>query len=180
MKRTPLPPRRTGLRRTPMPRGTAQLARSARIRPVNPERRARLEAEAYGAHAAWIRRQPSAVSGRWGTPGDPIVAAHALRTRGAGGKAHHVIPLLLSEERAFHQHGRDTFAAAYAVDLDALTARYALGSPALDAALGRRLAVLSCAGCGTRSDAVPALLPCGSHVALCADPACRGALSLEV
>ena len=169
--------RKAGLRRTPFPRGAATLSRTTRIRPVNPERRAVREAEAYGPHAVWIRKQPSAVSGRFGTRRDPIVAAHASKTRGAGGKARDLIPLLASEERAFHRMGCDTFAEAYGVDLNALATWYADHSPALHPNLAAMLAALPCCGpCSTRGRQTPMLLPDGSFYGCCGDPECRAEL----
>jgi len=75
MKRSGPLTRRTGLRRTPLPRGEAKLSRTIRLRPINPERRARLQAEQYGPHASWLRTQPCAVTGQLGTDLNPVVAA---------------------------------------------------------------------------------------------------------
>lgn len=49
------------------------------------------------------------------------VAAHAIKTRGAGGTDEHCIPLCSDHEREFHQRGRATFSDRYGLDLEAET-----------------------------------------------------------
>lgn len=69
---------------------------------------------------AWIRRQPSVVSGK-----TPCVAAHV---RG-GGEARRAdacwtVPMLYEEHEEMHHTGQRTFAQQHGLDLDALAIEY--------------------------------------------------------
>lgn len=86
--------------------------RSKRLRPVNPERKARLEREQYGDYAdEMIRGKPCHVCEA------PSVAAHARKTRGASGKAEHLNRLCPSHEIEVHAIGVLSFERKYDLDL---------------------------------------------------------------
>lgn len=100
-------------RRTQLGRG-APLVRRTRIRPVNPERRRRLSAEAFGERGAAVRAMACVVVGD-GCSG-PIEAAH-VRSRGAGGGRRDLVPLCRGHHRQQHAIGIESFAARWGVDL---------------------------------------------------------------
>lgn len=91
-----------------------------RLRPVNPERRAKLEARNFGDAARIIRAMPCATCGR---PG-PSQASHVV-ARGMGGckgSSEDLIPQCARCHRELEDHGRKTFEAARRCDLRALAA----------------------------------------------------------
>lgn len=104
MKRgTPLE-RRTPLRqKRPLRRRGWLLARSA-----DPRRRSRSRARQrrqYGLHGAAIRQLPCVVC-----KAAPLsCAAHASKTKGAGGLAKDLVPLCLAHEMEWHQVGPKSF-----------------------------------------------------------------------
>lgn len=111
MRKTPLPPRRTRIRRslTPLARGP--------VRPANPTRKLRERERAYGppARRAWIRSLPSVASGK-----RPCENVHV---RGGGGSrkadACWIVPLTRYEHRVeLHQWGKQTFERHYGISLD--------------------------------------------------------------
>lgn len=117
MKRTPLrrktllKPGKPLQRRTPLRPG-GRLKRTP-LKPVNPERRKRLESEQYGEYAdEWIRGHPCMICGA------PSVAAHAAKTRGAGGNKRHLVKLCPDHEDEFHDMGKLSFEREYDVDLE--------------------------------------------------------------
>lgn len=117
--------RRTPLARTnPLRRGAAPTRRKPLPR-SNPRRRAQLRKLQYGDHAAWLRTLPCVLCGR-----HPSVAAHAAKTRGAGGRAEHCINLCIQHERLFHQKGRSWFEREFSIDLRATAAELWFCSPA--------------------------------------------------
>lgn len=63
----------------------------------------------------WVRSLPSVISGK-----KPCVNAH-VRTGGTSYKADYIwiVPMTNDEHHELHQHGIKTFAAKYAIDLDA-------------------------------------------------------------
>lgn len=105
MKRVPLR-RRTPLRSTtPLRPGKpletrTELRRGGPIRGTNPERRSRTHAEAFGPHADRIRGMACCLCGA-APPSDP----HHARSRGAGGKWWHLVPLCRSCHLRFHAKG---------------------------------------------------------------------------
>lgn len=186
--------RRPVQRRAPFSRGSTELSRSPwhvdgvpgkhRRTPMprqgDPAKAAAREERQYGDHADWIRTQPSLVSQRFGTARNPVMAAHAWHTRGAGGVAEDCVPLLKREERQIHRIGRRSFQQLHDVDLDAAAARYARHSPALHPEIARRVAVLSCLRCGARTGIAVILLPDDSYQAVCPDAACRAEMERAV
>lgn len=74
--------------------------------------------KSYGGkeRVEWVRNQRCYVTGRPGSPGNPVVNSH-IKTRGAGGGATDVVPMLLSLEIEFHANGRDTFEQDHDVSL---------------------------------------------------------------
>lgn len=127
-RRTPLRPAKprpgagTALRRS-------TLARRTRLRPLNPERRARLYEEQFGAHREFIVSLPCAVPGCWRRRVDP---AHA-KSRGAAGKAEHLVPLcagLDGHHAEQHRTGIKTFEARYGLNLREIAASLWAVSPA--------------------------------------------------
>jgi hypothetical protein len=83
--------RRTALvRHTPLPRSTKPIARHARLRPINPERRAKLFKKHYDSkeYVEHLHAMPCAICGEYGW----TEAAHT-KSRGAGGKASDLVPL---------------------------------------------------------------------------------------
>ena len=89
----------------------------------NPARAARRHAEQYGGeYAEWIRSQPCEACKGLGQL-SRTCAAHAGKTRGAGGKAGDMVPLCSYHERLWHVMGRRTFDVVYGTDLKALAAR---------------------------------------------------------
>lgn len=103
-------------RHAPLASG-APLERKTRLAPVNRERRAKLRAIQFGAHADVIRSLPCCACGRPG-PSDP----HHVRSRGAGGDRRHIAPLCRADHDALHRMGRASFEAARSVDLAAVAA----------------------------------------------------------
>lgn len=99
-------------RRKPLRRG-GRLKRTP-LRKKNPERRKRLEAEQYGEEYAdeWVRGHPCMICG------EPSVAAHAAKTRGAGGKKRHLVRLCPDHEDDFHEMGKLSFERRHDVDLE--------------------------------------------------------------
>ena len=57
----------------------------------------------------------------------PVVAAHVVHTRGAGGQDCDIVPLCWRHEREWHDIGKWTFNEKYDVDLQAIAARLAEG-----------------------------------------------------
>lgn len=104
MRRSPLRPGTKGLARSPLRRGTTLLRRKTRLNPVDEERAARLRREQFGGKAEWIRSLPCATCPRR-PPSDP---SH-VKTRGAGGKAKHLIPQCHEDHVEFHSAGIETF-----------------------------------------------------------------------
>jgi hypothetical protein len=120
-RRTPLRPGATKPGRATAPATRTPLRRLVRVRPVNPERRARLHAEQFSTHADFIRSLPCAVPGCGCRPVDP---AH-VRSRGAGGKACDQVPLCagpVGHHAEQHRLGIDSFQARHNLDLPALAA----------------------------------------------------------
>ena len=109
MKRSPMPPRKVALRRT------MRLKPVTKIRPVNPERKARRFANTYHSDefVAWIHSMPCCVPG---CDERQIEATH-IRSRGAGGKWEDVVPMGAAHHRELHQLGIRTFSAKYGIDL---------------------------------------------------------------
>jgi hypothetical protein len=70
------------------------------------------------ARAAWVRRQPSVVSGE-----TPCVNAHTA-TGGVAIKAHYstIVPLTYAEHEFLHHYGISSFTKKYGVTLDELRA----------------------------------------------------------
>lgn len=89
------PLKRTELQRGPGPK------RRARIRPVNPERKARLFREQFGSEAKvkWYRAQECRACGAW-----PSECAH-VTSRGAGGTDEDMISLCRKCHRKQHDQG---------------------------------------------------------------------------
>jgi hypothetical protein len=85
------------------------------VKPRNKERHAKNWTRAYDSpeFVAWIREQPSIVSGK-----GPCVAAHS-RTGGTRRKADACwnVPLTQEEHDELHDHGIKTFEAKYGVSL---------------------------------------------------------------
>lgn len=88
-----------GLRRTP-------------LRPVNPKRRARARAEAFGPQAELCRTLPCCACNA-PPPSDP----HHEPTRGAGGKDRDTVPLCRSCHDRVHIHGLRAFEKGSGVSL---------------------------------------------------------------
>lgn len=101
------------------------IPRKTPIRKRNHKRARKAYDEAYGgSYATWIRSLPCEACRKagwrqvWRT-----VAAHAARTRGAGGKAPDQVPLCGPHETEWHSRGRQTFDKRYGTDLKALAVR---------------------------------------------------------
>ncbi len=108
--------KRSGIaRRTPLPRATAPLARTTRVKATNPLCKREAFARAYGGaeRVDWIKGQPSILSGA-----RPCVNAH-VKTGGMGRKAdaRWIVPLTAAEHDELHRIGQRTFEAKYAIDL---------------------------------------------------------------
>lgn len=72
----------------------------------------------YGAKAEWIVRLPCAACFVQGEKQKkPTVPAHAVKTRGAGGKSDTLVPLCETHEDLWHTLGRKTFAVRFGVNL---------------------------------------------------------------
>jgi hypothetical protein len=84
----------------------------------NPQRRKKLFERNYGGkeRVEWIKSHRCSVTGLPGTTHDPIVASH-VKSRGAGGGAEYVIPMLLSLEKQLHSVGISSFQELHDVDL---------------------------------------------------------------
>ena len=100
-------------RRKPLKRGKPP-------RRVNPGRKARLHAEAFGDQAAHCRTLPCCIC-RAPPPSDP---AH-VRSRGAGGKDKDTVPMCRQHHQDQHQIGIKTFQRIYEVDLAAIARQIA-------------------------------------------------------
>lgn len=83
-------------------------------------RAARVRAWGDGRYADRIRRLPCAVGG---TFCDTAVHAHHVRSVGAGGAEHDLVPLCGTHHQELHTIGRWTFLSKYGVDLRALAER---------------------------------------------------------
>lgn len=86
------------------------MERTTALAEKNPERLARLEAEAYGPKAKWIRTLRCYVTGR----DAPSVAAH-VRSRGAGGKSGDVVPFHALVEIDWHNLVEAKFEEKYGI-----------------------------------------------------------------
>lgn len=97
------------------------LQRRTRLRPFNRERRARLHLEDFGppGYREWIVSHPCVVPGCARTD---IQACHA-KSRGAGGKAEHLVPMCSDHHRESHQVGIRTFEAKRGLLLVEIAAR---------------------------------------------------------
>lgn len=107
----------------------AEKAKRTRLRPVNPHRKAKLFAMQFGGpdypardYSAWIRERPCLVVGC--VSGDPVEAHHYI-SRGAGGKAQHLVPLCRACHRDVHQIGAQTFQRIHNLDFRAVAAQLA-------------------------------------------------------
>lgn len=99
-------------------RRTAPPDRNAPLPAVNRKRRTRLLGEQYGPHADAVRCMPCVACVAAGTPQTTrTVAAHVVKTRGAGGKARDLAPLCVLHEDEYHRLGRWTFRVRYGLDL---------------------------------------------------------------
>ncbi len=144
--------RRTPLKATARLEQRAPLRRYTRLKAINPERRAKLYAEQFGAEAELIRQLPCVACGQ-DAPSDP----HHVQTRGAGGKRDALVPLCPSEPRIgvegchqeLHRVGRRTFELRHQIDLarvaavirnHPVTAAVIAGKPHEVVELWRRLA----------------------------------------
>lgn len=101
------------------------------LRRSNPARKRKLYKEQFGGpeypivdYSEGIRRMPCCVCWPDGVPKGTVVMAssmpHHAKTRGAGGKWFHLVPLCISHHQEVHQVGFDRFDAKYSVDLKAL------------------------------------------------------------
>ena len=92
-----------------------KIERSAKLRPVNPERRAKRFMETFHSpdFLAWIRTLDCVVVG---CNRRNIQAMH-VRSRGAGGKWDEVVPACADHHAESHTLGIRTFASKYALDL---------------------------------------------------------------
>ena len=122
MKRSPISRRKPlrpgkGLRSRVAPR------RRVRIKPVNPDRKARNFRLAYGSHerVEWLLGFPCATCGRVATDPSHVVAK---QPQGEGGPDD-IIPQCRMCHVHLHALGVETFAERYGVDLEALAAQYA-------------------------------------------------------
>lgn len=97
-------------RKTPLSRGRP-LARRTRLRRVNHARIRARRAVQFGAQAQLCRELPCLICGRG--PCDP----HHVRSRGAGGRDEHTVPLCEEHHHEFHDIGRHSFDKRYGVDL---------------------------------------------------------------
>lgn len=124
VKRTPLRPGKPLNRYSELRRSSA-LTRRTPVAPRNEKRLAKRKAEDYGgAYADLIRSLPCVACEADGKRQTwPTVAAHAAKTRGAGGKARDLVPLCWWHENEFHDIGRATFAQLYTLDLAGLAGR---------------------------------------------------------
>ena len=82
-----------------------------RIRATSPKRRKKRYDEEFGAKAGFIRDCNCVVCGRH--PSEP----HHVKSRGAGGKAEHLVPLCHEHHRELHGSGHRTFQEKHNVDL---------------------------------------------------------------
>lgn len=113
MKRSGLLTRKAPLKaRTPLRQG-APLQRAKGVRKVNPERKARTDAVAWGDgnYARWLRTLGCLVCGRG--PAD----CHHVRSRAAGGRESDLVPLCRACHGLVHHVGPESFATRYGVDL---------------------------------------------------------------
>jgi len=160
VKRTPLarktPLKRTELqrggelKRTPFKRGPSTLARTP-IATVNHIRAAKRRKRDFGPHGdIIIPRLPCAVSFPWFYARSDVLLqeamtdvfeapnvfavlsepAHAVKSRGAGGRPWDLVPLASALHSEAHTIGVDTFAAKFKVDLPKIAARLWRLSPA--------------------------------------------------
>lgn len=83
------------------------------MKPVNPQRRRKRNAIAFGSKAEWVRSLPCLVCGA--VPSDP---AH-VKSRGAGGTAADIVPLCRAHHMEQHAIGVTTFGRRHALDLRA-------------------------------------------------------------
>lgn len=104
MKRTAL------VRRTQLRRGRP-LARKTAMRRQNRQRIKARRAAQFGMQAALCRALPCIVCGRG--PSDP----HHVKSRGAGGRDEHTVPLDRQHHDELHTIGRHAFEKKYGVDL---------------------------------------------------------------
>ena len=122
----------TVLRACPKPASRPKKARLP-VRKRNPERAAKRYARDYGEKGEWIRLQRCAVTGAMTGQYvfDPfeqqqvrvqVVASH-FPSRGAGGRAEHLIPLAWHLEMRSHRE-KKRLEAEYGVDLKALAVEY--------------------------------------------------------
>lgn len=118
MHKTAMPPRTKPLARGKPPQHKTP------IRKRNPERAARLDREACGPHADYVRRHPCRICGH--VP----VQAHHVKSRGAGGKAeNNLIPLCPVHHERVHR-GRKTFEREHKIDQAKVAAGFWEDSPA--------------------------------------------------
>jgi hypothetical protein len=110
------------VKRSPLKRGKPMRAK-------NPKRAKQRQQVAFGEKAEWIRTLRCVVgeayhcsllhvAGR-----QPAEAAH-VKSRGAGGRAEHLIPLCVLHHHEQHTLGISTFAEKYGIDLTELAAEY--------------------------------------------------------
>ena len=109
-------------RRTPLRRGQPP-KRKKRLPRKNEKRAARRFEQGFHSEAfvAWVRSLACCVSGESGTADDPIVCAH-VRSRGAGGRWWHVVPMLASLHEEQHWIGMRRFEEKYSVRLEDIAA----------------------------------------------------------
>ena len=108
-------------RRTSMPKPTKPIARTARVKPVNRERRSAEWRRAYESEdrVQWIQGQPSVISGD-----GPCDNVH-IRGDGASRKAgaEWIIPMTRAEHDELHHIGLASFEQKYGISLY-LAAKY--------------------------------------------------------
>lgn len=107
------------MKRSPLRRGNSLksrkgLARSGKIKRVNPKRLKRRRDIQFGPKAKWIRTLDCATCGAPG-PSDP---SHATKSRGAGGTADHLIPQCRTCHTLLHAIGRTLFEVRRRCDLE--------------------------------------------------------------
>jgi hypothetical protein len=104
------------VKRSPLKR-SKPLKRRVRLRAINRVRIKARRAVEFGAQAAMCRGLPCLVCGA--RPSDP----HHVKSRGAGGRDEHCVPLCRTHHDYFHSAGRLSFETRFGVDLYSEAAR---------------------------------------------------------